>query len=331
MFPGRALYIKIGGFPRLEVLRDKRAMINNKDRQVSWEVCQWADAKGPKKLVILSWGTDAVALDRLPDKANIAYLYHPADGKGMLARKSSKSSLFLSTPEVSSQLLAIADEVYGDFSSMSLEAMALGIKTHIFIDRIFYTSNCDLAEAFFDRSSPHFAAIPETDFCLSAEHILNFEDLSLLLAADEGEPKGMSPDQLPPGILPPDDRDNRDLTVDVIHEIATALPSLSNGSEGHDQRIFDRLRFLFRAYSEVLGRPADLKGLRHYLDFMARSNAPAPVIACAIYKILAESPEGRRRFAKGDWDWPRLTFNPVLEAPNKPTRGEPKKSLSSSS
>lgn len=310
LYPEQAHRIEVGGFPRLEILRELRVKAMNSVEASPAGIGHWLQAEGVRKLVILSWGTDPAELDRLPDTPNIAYLYHPGDKKGMLGRTSTRSSLFLSTPELSSCLLANADEVYGDFSSLSLEAVTLGIPTRIFIDRRLYTSNCDLPPEFFDRRSPDFAMIPEAGERIPPELALSLEALSNFLAGDGGSAPPLTVDALPPGILPPSGVDNRKVTADAIHKISANMPQNTPVRAHLDQNGVDALLFLLSAYSDVLGRTSDLKGLRHYLIRLISSASSPPLAGLSILREFAHSAEGRARFEQGRWGWPQISFEP---------------------
>lgn len=308
LYPDRAERVSLGGFPRLEVLRELRAAAlsdNNLSKTCDPRLAKWMAADGQRKLVILTWGTNADELDKLPDHENIAYLYHPADGSGLAARTARRCSLFLSTAELTTQLLCAADKVFGDFSSLTLEALALGIQTYIFIERRFYLSNCDLGEAFFDRGSGAFGQIPETPYSLDALRVLDGSQLAKALYEDADPLPPFSAADLPSGILPPDDRDNRLLTADLICEIAKTPPDAA-ATELIPPHRFESVMFLLDCYLQILGRPADLKGLQHYLSKLETDARPRPVVALEIMSALAKSEEARRRFSKWEWCYPKI-------------------------
>ena len=319
LFPKQASRVKLGGFPRLEVLREMRDLSATDKISSITTAEKWSASSGKRKLVILSWGTNSKALDLLPDQPNIAYLYHPADTSGLAKRKSKKCSLFISTPELSSKLLACADEVYGDFSSLTLEALALGICVHVFIDRSFFVSDTDLPGAFFDRKSSNFGRIPKTESYFLPEATLNATELSSRLETQENSPGSVCIDDLPNGILPPTDIDNRILCTNAICEIAANLPEKATPYLRLDNRGSDGLFFLLSAYSEVLGRPADLRGLLHYWNIINGSKESEPLMGLWILIALANSEEGRARFAKGHWRWPRFSFSSKEETTDKKT------------
>jgi len=308
--PDKAGRVHLGGFPRLEALRElRRAALSEKGSPEpnDPQLARWMAASGERKLVILTWDTNADELDKMPDRENIAYLYHPADGFGLSQRKSSRCCLFLSNDELVTHLFCNADKVYGDFSSLSFEALAMGIPAHIFIDRRFYISDCDLEEVFFDRSSPDFGRIPETEYRLDSKLVLDGPQLAAALGDDGADAPSLAVADLPAGMLPPTDRDNRLIIADIIRDIAEDQPDISADAVSDDR--FNNVMFVLDGYLQILGRPADLSGLNYYLAKIESDSRPRPVVALEVLNALAGSNEGLKRFSSGDWRLPSLKLS----------------------
>lgn len=172
LYPQHRSRLRLGGYPRVEVLRDLRGQSLDVPAGLeSWSQCE------DRKLVILSWGVDEWALKTLPDRQNIAYLLHPADWRLRDVKLLDKAVIVISEPASAAFLLSRANVVFGDFSSLTLEAAALGLQAHMVIDRSLYRLDCDMAPEFFDPTSSDYASVPHVDVQIDRSCILKMEDL----------------------------------------------------------------------------------------------------------------------------------------------------------
>lgn len=311
--------VQIGGYPRLEVLRELRDT-KRKTGEVA-DIPFWQGvSSGKRKLVVLSWGIDEKSISSLPDSAEIVYLLHPVEAKRAAMISFSNASIVVSTPEIAATLLAHADMVAGDFSSMTFEAAHLGLPTFFFICRELYRSNCDMSAGFFQRGSNEFAYIPHTAHQFAPDAILDKAGLLRLLTenappATDGSISTAGLNQMPAGLLPPAGKDSRLLITEAIRtimnkEYPVRAPSGSVPAKTQHHRL-GSIRFLLNAYRQVLGRDADLGGLRHYLEKFEASPEPTPLIAFRTLLNFAQSPEGKNRWEKAQFNWPEVQM-PLL-------------------
>lgn len=298
LYPADAKRIRIGGFPRLDALRDLRSAVlaeSSAARSVDPRIKRWVESGRKRKLIILSWGTNAEELDKLLDQENIAYIYHPADKSGLERRMSNKCTIISSSPRITNELLCYADCVFGDFSSLTLEAISLNIRTYLFIDRNFYCSDCDMGEDFFDRESDGFGKIPETHFKIDKNIALDRFQLAEALISDDVSLPSLSIYDLPEGILPPTDMDNCQLAADIIVDFAETSKLLSCDSFKRER--FDNVMFIRDSYLKCLGRPVDLKGLLFYIEYLESDAKPSAALRLEFLAALARSPEALGRLS----------------------------------
>jgi hypothetical protein len=306
--------VQVGGYPRLEVLRELRDA-SRQNGEMAGGLPYWHGVpKGKRKLVVLSWGIDETKISGLPDTAEIVYLIHPVEAKRAGLISFSSASAVVSSPEVAATLLAHADVVVGDFSSMTFEAAHLGLPTYFFICRELYRSNCDMSAGFFQRGSNDFAHIPHTHHQFAPENVLDMSGLLRLLRDSQAAsilPAGRL--AMPEGLLPPPGKDSRLLITEAVKAAVANEYSKRVQFEFAPESAMHRLRstrFLLNAYREVLGRDADLGGLKHYLEKFDTSPEPSPLIAFKTLLSFAQSPEGRNRWAKARFDWPKIQMSP---------------------
>lgn len=305
LYPENKDRFLLGGYPRLEHLRDLRVKPprDNGSLPYHWR----CSGPGQKKLVIFSWGVKKEALEALPDKEGIVYLLHPASVKLSHEVKFEHASCLLSEPDLTSDLLATTDRVYGDFSSMSLESLALGVPVHIFIDRILYENNCDLGEGFFKRGNEAFGRVPHTMRKLDLDQIINAKELSESLAADIDTDLPPPSTRLDPELLPPIVQDNRELCANAIFDFVEQNYDRMVANAVREPGWQDRLafmRFLGSAYQAALGRRYDKHALEKHFAALEFSNSPPPVAATRILANLLKSPSAIEYMQQNETSWP---------------------------
>ncbi|MBD7941723.1 hypothetical protein [Brevundimonas guildfordensis] len=305
LYPENKDRFLLGGYPRLEHLRDLRAKSSQYNNSLPYH---WRHSHpGQRKLVIFSWGVKKEALEALPDKEGIVYLLHPASLKLSDEVKFERASCLLSEPNLTSDLLATTDRVYGDFSSMSLEALALGMPVHIFIDRSLYANSCDLGEGFFNRDHEAFGRVPHTRRKLDLDQIMTATELSESLAADIDTDLAPPSSRLDLELLPPIAQDNRELCANAIFDFVCQNYDRMAANAVRESGWQDRLafmRFLGSAYQAVLGRRYDKHALEKHFAAVEFSDSPAPVLATRILASLMKSPSAIEYMQQNQTSWP---------------------------
>ncbi len=324
LYPAFASRFWLGGYPRLSQLKD--SISNAHTMKMSEEFSSWMEIpEDRRKLVIFSWGVDPLALQSLPDQSDTVYLLHPSSESIVRSVELRKAKCVISRPDLAIQLIANAGIVLGDFSSMTLEAAALGKTSFMFIDRRLYSSDCDLGEDFFSHRSPSFVSIPETSITLPRSDLCSLEDLRSIIrdgalkvfegipcvayGGERGDVTVRKALTLSASILPPENVDNRSLCADRISEFIDQWKVLGAPlkNDDHAVRKVDAAKFLAEAYRAVLGRDIDLSGMSHYLKVSENSSKPLPIMAFNILYEIANSKEAMMRFSSGAWGWPEIS------------------------
>lgn len=306
--PGRASRLALGGYPRLDTLAGLRAaQAKAGDTGPYWP----GVPDGERKLVILSWGLRPLEVSKLPDREDVVYLVHPAETRKAPKITFKRSKVVVSDPESAAALLAHADQAFGDFSSMTLEACALGVPTAMFLIRDLYIPKYDLPDAFFDRADPAFAGIPHTKHQFKPADILDADGLNAALNRT-GKAKGGKAHtinaQLPAGILPPEGS-----SADTIADIVRSVVLRDYAERVRTTPAINRagiLRFVTSLYHEILGREPEQAGLMHHARALAAYDKPDPMRAAQMMVTFASSPEGQKRWASGEHDWPEVVIPP---------------------
>lgn len=306
-FPGRSNQLMLGGYPRLSRLRELRERaraITSYDGVPA----AWMSAQSERRtLVIFTWGVNPEVIKQLPDRNEIIYLFHP-DDLGIHQKKYFKhASGLISEPRLTAFLLTHAGQLFGDFSSLTFEALALGISTYFFLDRRIYFDHIynDLGRDFFRPGTLGYARIPDTDIAIEPECVLTLEELKVAL--EEAPRLIRKPLQVPKSVLPPEG-DNRVLAAELVEcvvEKSTKTILQADWMERSRERI-RMINFIARSYRDILGRNPDYSGLAEYLMFLENKADPLPLKGVWLYAVLAQSEEGRIRFNEGAWDWPSL-------------------------
>lgn len=304
LYPDNKTKFILGGYPRLDHLSDLKK-ISSTSANASLPL-KWISAPKPsRKLVLFSWGVSPEALDTLPDREDIVYLFHPASSHILKATPFKKATRLVSSPELTTSLLMEAGAIFGDFSSITLEAMALGLPVQMFIDRKLYLSNCDLGESFFRRGTPGFARPPHTSYALDPNSIKDAVQLAEALAADQPPPPSSL--AVDTAFLPPRGIDNRQFCADAILNFLTnnysALASKAHRRDSWKE-VLGFMKYLSSAYQSALGRNFDKSGLNHYMALAKKSTEPAPVIAAKIMITIMNSPEAKSKQRVSQSSWP---------------------------
>lgn len=262
-----------------------------------------------RDLVILSWGVDFDALKQMPDRDGVVYLVHPAMFRAVGRANLERARVIVSEPDVAAALISGAGRIFGDFSSMTLEAACLNANTFMFLDRRFYDSDCDLAPEFFDHDAPGFGRVENTGFSLPREHILDLQGLARVLDGDAlAETAGVA-SWAPAAMMPDVTHDQSASAAAAIADVVSALWPQKRLS-GMMSPSLMALKVVDSAYRDVLGRkpdyPAAITHAKNWLD----SSAPAPAKTISLYNAFANSAEGQRRWAAGNFLTPQI----VIEA-----------------
>lgn len=291
-------------YPRLD---DLAARI---DRQGEDLHPAWGGASPKARdLVIFSWGVEFSALYQMPDRAGVVYLVHPAMAKKAKDVRLQEAQVVVSTPDAAASLIRDANRIFGDFSSMTLEAAAFKERTYMFVDRRFYSTGCDLKPDFFVRDRPGFGRVESTTFSLPAKHVLNFDGLAKALSGKAVPVGGTIRAWAPRGLLPEVTGDHSLRTAQVISQVVRRV-----WPEKHEFGLMSpslrAIQTVGSAYKDVLGRRPDYPAaFRHAKNFL-ENPAALPLKTLSLYTAFAQSPEGKRRWAAQDFQVPRV----ILEA-----------------
>lgn len=281
----------MGGYPKIEALR----------RSLGSRVPDKGKRDGFRILVILSWGVDPAALGRLPDQSHIDYLLHPADWRLAAHNPFHHARLNVSGPRLTDRLIDSASIIVGDFSSLSLECLALGKRVIFMMDRALYNVGCDLDPAFFERGSDAFGLIPESVHRVATDQTVSMVSLAKLVedCADDPERwEARAPlASFPELFLPPSDQDNRASCATKILEIAHHQRGVQppTPASGRSRENLADLRFLLTIFHLLLRREADGPGLNHYLARLQDSGRPLLERLLMICHSMNESPEARSK------------------------------------
>lgn len=277
----------------------------------------WSGAPiGSRDLVILSWGIDFSALKQMPDREGIVYLVHPAMFRAVGRAKLDLARVIVSDPDVAASLIASAGRIFGDFSSMTLEAACLNANTFMFLDRRFYDSNCDLSPEFFDHGAPGFGKVESAGFSLPREHILDLQGLAGVLGGDAIAETAAVASWAPSAMMPEVTHDQSARAATAIAEVVSALWPQKRLS-GMMSPSFMALKAVDSAYRDVLGRkpdyPAAITHAKNWLD----SSAPAPAKTIGLYNTFAQSAEGQRRWGAGNFFAPKIVIEAMQGSTSK--------------
>lgn len=295
-----------GDYPRLDEI--KYSSNNIKFSDVSNYISEDFYNKKEQKLqlVIFTWGIEWKVLNSLTDKIGIVYLLHPAQKDILKYTKFNHSRVIVSNQNVTPKLIGLADVIFGDLSSLTLEAASLKKNTYLVLDRSLYTNENDWDEELFDRNSKRYAMVPETDVRIGDEYILSLEDLRTFLEQERVDEtcRALSLDDR---LLPPKRSDKLSLCAEKLISIATI--SDDNG-KNYDEKEYHKeaIRFLVDAYRCVLNRDPDYPGMETYIKIMKESKEIPLVAGLTILLALARSDEGQAMAQRHGFAWPRITM-----------------------
>lgn len=291
-------------YPRLDDLAD-RIQAENSDAHSAWR------GVNPKSrdLVIFSWGLDFSSLRQMPDRAGIVYLVHPAMAAKAKDVSFQAAQVVVSTPAAAASLLHGAHRVFGDFSSMTLEASAFNERTYMFIDRRFYTTGCDLKPEFFIRGNAGFGKIEDTPFRLPEKHVLSFDGLAKALDGKAVSSSDAIRAWAPRGLLPVVTGDHGSragrIVADVVRRVWPEKYKFGRMSPS-----LRAIQIVEGAYKDVLGRTPDYPAAFTHAKKFVENPDPLPLKTLNLYIAFAQSPEGKRRWAAQEFQVPRV----ILEA-----------------
>lgn len=306
LYPRYASKFANVAYPRLD---DLKLRMERRNRSVHEG---WNGAPAAKRdLVVFSWGVDHSALGRIADREGVVYLVHPAMSQFLDRIKLKRARVVLSTPDVAATLIAQASRIFGDFSSLTLEAACLNPKTYMFIDRTFYRSDCDLAPEFYDRGSEDFGRVTNTVFKLPEPHILTGDGLARALGGNPVDDAAAVLSWAPAEMLPEATGDQAARAASVIAE-AVAVSWPHKNRLGIMSPNLAALKAVDGAYREVLGRKPDYPHALQHAQEWINDPAPFQVKTLGLYKAFADSPEGRRRWAAGIYLPPQVAIETLL-------------------
>lgn len=271
----------------------------------------WGGAIAAQRdLIILSWGVNFSTLRRLPDRAGVVYLVHPSMSKAAARTKLAHARIVVSEPDVAASLVSQAARIFGDFSSMTLEAALLNAHTFMFVDRRFYGSNCDLSPEFFDRSHDGFGRVEHTGFSLPKKFVLDLQGLHDALDGKCPGADAAVASWAPSGLLPDLAGDHGARAAAIIASVAAALWEEKRELACMSPNLL-AMKVVDAAYREVLGRQPDYPAaLAHARNWLA-SDAPRPAKTLSLYNTFAQSAEGKRRWEAGNFNLPELKLEPM--------------------
>lgn len=312
LFPEAKEKIWLGGFGRISELADLRKL-QNMDGNPPARYQKWF-AQSQRKLVIFSWDVNGTSLRSLPDSPDIVYLLHPANKGSVEEVAFHHAEMVISTSADCAFLLSNATKVFGDFSSLTLEAVALEIPVIFFLDRTLYNSDCDMGTEFFDPNSASYASIPETGISIARHCIASLNDLRLAL---NGADHPVSDLQVPIDILPPRG-DNRELLSEtIISIICGSSPMVEGSPDPANLHRLDCASIVSNGYNAILGRKPDDKGFAHYAYGLYTGGGSIVFRAMKLFVALSQSDEAHARISRLKLSTPKLNL-----AVGAPTGGD---------
>lgn len=288
------------GYPRLETLKTLREAINSSE--ISCNSSEWQHTTGACNiLVVFSWGVSADSLSALPDSSNIVYLLHPADEYLVNIVEFKQAVLLASSPSVTSKLLAHADMVYGDFSSMTIEAEVLGLPVQMFACRKLYRFDCDVGDSFFDPSTEDFVKVPHYSKQVETRNVIaDMNTLIEKLSTDASRKRPIKSDSLFPMEFYPPMQPAVSLCITALNKVALKIENgtyqLTTVPANEVANVASALNFLIFAYKTMLGRSPDVGGIRTYMNDFRENKEPGPLWSLKILKEFAYSREGQNHW-----------------------------------
>jgi hypothetical protein len=297
LYNDKAERVLVTGYPRLETLKTVRDALqkiekSNRDQDL------WEKSNSNNILVVFSWGVSSEAFEMLPDDPSIVYLVHPADAYLVETVKLKSSKIIVSNPVVTSKLLAYAEIVFGDFSSLTIEAEFLGLPVNIFACRELYKFDCDVGDDFFDRSNPKFFATPYYDTQVVADEVISSVP-ELINAIKSAIARNIIPIKkrlFPEEFYPPAESS----LILCLAALSLTAKRIENGEyKVKEINIFEAnlsakvLNFLTSAYRDLLGRPPDVEGIRTYMIDFRSNTDPGPIWSIKILQEISSSQEGK--------------------------------------
>lgn len=296
LFPDRAETFTGVAYPRFDDLADRFAQVGDQVHAA------WRGA-GPedRDLVILSWGVNFEALVERPDRPGLVYLVHPAMARNAAAVQLAGAEIVVSTPQDATVLLANAQRVFGDFSSMTLEAAVLKPQTFMFIDRQLYMSDCGMLSSFFDRGDTEFGRVPQTQLRLPIEHVLSLEGLRAVLMGQEAVASEAAIGAWSDISILPTNIEKQAHKAAVLIE-AAAKSRIKKGKRFKTLTPeFEAVKVVGQGYRQILGREPDPVGLLHHVDILISKLGLGPVGVLAMYASMAQSQEAQARWQTGTY------------------------------
>jgi hypothetical protein len=297
LYADKADRVLITGYPRLETLKTVHDAFQKIEKS-DGDKDLWSKSNNEKVLVVFSWGVDSKAFEALPDDPSVVYLIHPADAYLVDIVKPKLSKIVVSSPTVTSKLLAHAEIVFGDFSSLTIEAEFMGLPVNIFVCRELYRFDCDVGDDFFNRSSQKFIYTPYYDTQINAENVISSLPrlTEAIKAATTKETSSVGRRAFPDDFYPPNESS---LTL-CVAALNLTVKKIENGDykikkvDAFEANSSARaLNFLITAYKNFLGRPADFEGIRTYMNDFRSSNDPGPLWSIKILREITSSQEGQ--------------------------------------
>lgn len=328
-FPEHAHRLRGVAYPRLWALGRDR------DRCLASPAAKGQSPAVPGKAIVLSWGASAEAIEDLAQLDDVVVLLHPADALRLESVVGTFDNVCMSSADRTPEVLAGCRVVFGDFSSLTFESLALGIPTYFFLDPELYALDPDLPSEFMDPRSAAFTAI-ESVGSMQRDAVLIGRELwevaavpahklaeSVEVTLTDRVVRRLSLSYLPPGFLPEVGQTDPEVCaaailreVECLHSIPGDSPVGAHANRGDAVPLLDAetsleaLAVIENAYAVLLRRQPDTTGLMHYFADLSRQGVSFDAVA-ALWSRMYRSDEGQQLLANAR-PLPRLTSADTL-------------------
>lgn len=305
LYPNRKTRFYQGDYPRLEELREKSKNIEISGI-INYIPKYILDKKEKIQLVIFTWGINEKILQSMPDKVGIIYLLHPAQKEFLKDVSFKNACIVISNQNITPKLIGFSDIIFGDLSSLTIEAASIKKDTYLVLDGSLYTEDHDFDDGLMDRNSPRYATVPETDVRIGDEYILSLEDLRMCLEQERID-EAFRALSLDDRLLPPKRSDKLSLCAEKLISLAKRD---DDSDKNHEEKKYQKecIAFLVDSYRLVLNRDPDHVGLEAYMRVMKETQETPLVTGLTILLALARSDEGRAVSQRQGISWPRIVM-----------------------
>lgn len=269
LFPLNRNKFLVGGFPRLDMLYSDIGA--RKDLHGLLRRYYFGTYKGRITLALFSWGVKKSFVEDLPDREGVVYLFHPSeDRRVVFGRPWNYAVVAISNRFVVPDLLSIADEIYGDLSSLTMEASQCGKTTYMMLDKGCYIDGYDVDDDSFVPGRATYGLIPSSRIRIEKNQLLS--GAQLIGSLSSGVPQS-EPLQLPEVLLAPVPGRNSEQLCCALMEIFVLEGLTVSEVAGRDlnSKVINESQkikvgdIVSIAYFVALGRGADSGGLEGYI------------------------------------------------------------------